>query len=81
MEGVGTLKYAATERTDIYSLILSYPGNPQEKEVCCNAINFHASFLGMTLMGIHEPHAQPTIPHEHMCWLQSTAGSFYVRLG
>lgn len=35
MEDVGTLKFAVIERTDIYSVILSYPGNPHEKKVPC----------------------------------------------
>ena len=56
-EGLGTLKFTATEKMGIFSFTLSYPGNSQEKKVCCDAITFHANFLERTLMGVHEPHA------------------------
>lgn len=52
MEGVGTLKVAATERTDIYSLTLFYPGNPQgNKKSLLWCHHFPHKFLGKDFDG------------------------------
>lgn len=41
--------------------------------------SMQVSWKGLWWESMNHMH-HPTIPYEHMCWLQSTAGSFYVRV-